>query len=457
MGYKELNADLIKNNVDIVDIVSRYIHIQKKGRNFFGLCPFHSERTPSLSVNPERQIFRCFGCGKGGDVFTFIMEMEGIPFVEAMKKVLEYNEGKLAHSSPTRGTDSKVSKLEDKELDRISRELQRVLELTLEHKRILQAPDRGMSDKELAVRGYRSFPEKPWEPLSKINRESFEGFPGAYYRTIERNGRTKTFWTLNSYKSGGILIPIHNEFNYIVGWQIRLDEVPLVASYKTTYKNRFYAHVNQESAELQVTWDGEIIARFPVSMFTDEKGQPTKLTKEIAIKQNDRKIVLGEVGLKKGQKYLWLSSGDKDKGTEAGNPLPVHVAVPCHVREKAKPGQLIQVKRCWVTEGPIKADKSSEITGEIFVGLPGLSSWRYLLKTIINMGVEYVVLAFDMDIARKDELREQIKLFKEKLFSLDQIKRCDIALWSEQQHGKGIDDMLLRGHYPVIRNLFVKQ
>ncbi len=70
---------------DIVDVVSGYLTLQKKGRNYFGLCPFHQEKTPSFSVNPEMQIFHCFGCGAGGNVFTFIMKIEGVTFPEAVK------------------------------------------------------------------------------------------------------------------------------------------------------------------------------------------------------------------------------------------------------------------------------------------------------------------------------------------------------------------------------------
>ncbi|MBN1464941.1 DNA primase [candidate division KSB1 bacterium] len=70
---------------DIVDVVSGYLTLRQKGRNHFGLCPFHSEKTPSFSVNSELQIFHCFGCGAGGNVFTFIMKMEGLTFPEAVK------------------------------------------------------------------------------------------------------------------------------------------------------------------------------------------------------------------------------------------------------------------------------------------------------------------------------------------------------------------------------------
>ena len=75
----------IRTNVDIVDIVSRYISLTKKGKNYFGVCPFHEDGDPSLSVSPDKQIFSCFSCHTAGNVFKFLMEYEHISFVEAIK------------------------------------------------------------------------------------------------------------------------------------------------------------------------------------------------------------------------------------------------------------------------------------------------------------------------------------------------------------------------------------
>ncbi|MGP4042414.1 DNA primase [Gracilibacillus sp. D59] len=74
---------------DVVDIVGEYVQLKKQGRNYFGLCPFHSENTPSFSVNQDKQIYHCFGCGKGGNVITFIMEMEGYTFQRAIRYLAE--------------------------------------------------------------------------------------------------------------------------------------------------------------------------------------------------------------------------------------------------------------------------------------------------------------------------------------------------------------------------------
>jgi DNA primase len=82
-------ADRVKQQADIVRVVGEYVRLKKSGQNFTGLCPFHGEKTPSFAVHPVKQIFHCFGCGKGGDVFSFVMEMEKCPFPEAVRMVAE--------------------------------------------------------------------------------------------------------------------------------------------------------------------------------------------------------------------------------------------------------------------------------------------------------------------------------------------------------------------------------
>ena len=82
-------ADRVKQQADIVRVVGEYVRLKKSGQNFTGLCPFHGEKTPSFAVQPVKQIFHCFGCGKGGDVFSFVMEMEKCQFPEAVRIVAE--------------------------------------------------------------------------------------------------------------------------------------------------------------------------------------------------------------------------------------------------------------------------------------------------------------------------------------------------------------------------------
>ena len=82
-------ADRVKQQADIVRVIGEYVQLKKAGQNFRGLCPFHSEKTPSFNVHPTRQIYHCFGCGKGGDVFSFVMEMEKCEFPDAVRQVAE--------------------------------------------------------------------------------------------------------------------------------------------------------------------------------------------------------------------------------------------------------------------------------------------------------------------------------------------------------------------------------
>ena len=89
LRYSDEIIDEVRQSNDIVDIISQYVHLKRSGRNFFGLCPFHNEKSPSFSVSPDKQIFHCFGCGVGGNVFTFLTKIEGINFIEAVQTLAE--------------------------------------------------------------------------------------------------------------------------------------------------------------------------------------------------------------------------------------------------------------------------------------------------------------------------------------------------------------------------------
>jgi DNA primase len=79
----------VKSKINIVDIISEYVDLKKAGTNYKGICPFHSEKSPSFMVNPELQIFKCFGCSESGDVFTFLEKYEGMEFYETLKFLAE--------------------------------------------------------------------------------------------------------------------------------------------------------------------------------------------------------------------------------------------------------------------------------------------------------------------------------------------------------------------------------
>ena len=112
MRYSDEILDEVKSSNDIVDVISQYISLKRSGRNYFGLCPFHNEKSPSFSVSPDKQIFHCFGCGVGGNVISFISKIEGIGFKEAIEVLAERANIKL----PTidNSVDSKKEELKAK-------------------------------------------------------------------------------------------------------------------------------------------------------------------------------------------------------------------------------------------------------------------------------------------------------------------------------------------------------
>ncbi len=107
MPIPESFLDALTERCDIADVVSQYVSLTKKGGNLFGLCPFHNEKTPSFSVSPEKQIYHCFGCGKGGGVINFIMEIENLSFPEAVKFLAD----RAGMTVPEEGQDQELPRL----------------------------------------------------------------------------------------------------------------------------------------------------------------------------------------------------------------------------------------------------------------------------------------------------------------------------------------------------------
>ena len=89
MRYEEDVIEEVREKNDIVDVISQYVSLKKKGSSYFGLCPFHNEKSPSFSVSREKQMYYCFGCGQGGNVYTFLMEYNRLSFVEALKELAQ--------------------------------------------------------------------------------------------------------------------------------------------------------------------------------------------------------------------------------------------------------------------------------------------------------------------------------------------------------------------------------
>ena len=114
MYYPDELIEEVRMKNDIVDVISGYVRLQKKGANYFGLCPFHNEKSPSFSVSPGKQMYYCFGCGAGGNVYTFIQEYENYTFPEAVKMLADragVNLPEIEYSEEAKKAESKRSRL----------------------------------------------------------------------------------------------------------------------------------------------------------------------------------------------------------------------------------------------------------------------------------------------------------------------------------------------------------
>ena len=83
--FSEEQIEQVRQRSDIVEVIGNYVRLKRSGSGYVGLCPFHNEKSPSFSVNPARQMYKCFGCGVAGNVITFVMEYENYSFPEAME------------------------------------------------------------------------------------------------------------------------------------------------------------------------------------------------------------------------------------------------------------------------------------------------------------------------------------------------------------------------------------
>src|SRR3989304_6465449 len=115
--------DEIKRRIDIVEFISQYITLKKAGTSYKALCPFHQEKTPSFIVSGEKQIWHCFGCGKGGSVIDFLMEYEGLEFIEALRLLAEKAGVKLQRATKEEFKEEKQEKIKLYEINQMAAKL----------------------------------------------------------------------------------------------------------------------------------------------------------------------------------------------------------------------------------------------------------------------------------------------------------------------------------------------
>jgi DNA primase len=143
ISNEEINA--IRAKADIVNIVGSYVPLTQRGKNFIGVCPFHDDHSPSMSVSPEKQIYKCFACGATGNVFTFVTDYENVPFIEAVKIVAEKCGMELSKNIVSNSS-SNVFKEEHEIMDLAEKFFQNNLRTTSGELAIKYLNDRGLDD-----------------------------------------------------------------------------------------------------------------------------------------------------------------------------------------------------------------------------------------------------------------------------------------------------------------------
>lgn len=208
--------DQIKENLSIVDVVSTYIRLEKSGAQFRARCPFHSERTPSFYVSPERKSFHCFGCQAHGDIFTFVEKIENIPFYEALKILADRAGVQLLDSQKNKEDTRLISLLKD-----ATDHFEKNLKGSPEARQYLL--DRGLTEETMRT-FHIGFAKNEWRDLfialaaKGYQPEEIE-MSGLAIKATDDNGQTKGWY--DRFR-GRIMFPIRNVSGATVGYSGRI-------------------------------------------------------------------------------------------------------------------------------------------------------------------------------------------------------------------------------------------
>lgn len=236
MMIPENIVDRVRDGVDIADVISRYVSIRKRGRNLVGLCPFHSEKTPSFSVNPEKQIFHCFGCGAGGNVFSFLMQHEKLNFVEAVRQLASESGIEIPESEEKRQRLSDNEKLMN--ANRVADHFFRQKLKSAPKSVMAYLAGRGLTAEAIEEFGIGFAPDAWSELLAFVEKEKqplkpFESL-GLILRSEKKN-------TLYDRFRNRLMFPIHNQAGYVIAFGGRaLDKDPKTPKYINSPESPVY-------------------------------------------------------------------------------------------------------------------------------------------------------------------------------------------------------------------------
>lgn len=205
----------VKGKVDVVELVGEYVQLKKAGRNYKGLCPFHGEKTPSFMVNPELQIFKCFGCAEGGDVFGFVQKMEGVEFGEALRILAKRAGVTLTSYKPTQAEENREILYE---INQIASEYYHYL--LVKHKTGIPAKEylekRGISE-EVMERYKLGYAPDGWEYLKQflVGKKKFKE------EDLERAGLSVPGRRYDRFRNR-VMFPLSNHRGAVVGFAGRV-------------------------------------------------------------------------------------------------------------------------------------------------------------------------------------------------------------------------------------------
>jgi len=258
----------IKSKVDIVDLISRYISVKKAGSNYKASCPFHNEDTPSFMISPSLQIYKCFGCGKAGDVFTFLMDMEGIEFRDALERLAEETNTDIS-SYLSKSKNPNYQKLYD-----INELVKKYYTYTLLNLKVGKTALKYLKDRGLSKKHIKDF-NLGYAPNSWDSLTNYLTKKGYSHKFIEDAGLVKRGPGGKYYDvyRGRIIFPLINERNKTVGFAGRtiINEDPKYINSKDTlvFKKSYYVYnLNKSKVEIKkknqvVVCEGEFDAITP--------------------------------------------------------------------------------------------------------------------------------------------------------------------------------------------------
>ncbi|WP_331432561.1 DNA primase [Pontibacillus marinus] len=254
----------IRTSNDIVDVVGEYVQLKKKSRNYFGLCPFHGEKTPSFSVSPDKQIFHCFGCGKGGNVLTFVREIEGVSFQEAVQMLAEKSGQQIPQATNEDGDEASGQNQEIQNLYEAHEWLTKLYHHLLRHTKEGKDGYEYLQERELTQETIDTF-QLGYAPNSKDFTLKFLQNKGFHPQTMVRGGLLSYNEDNGEYGDrfrGRIIFPIRNHQGKTVGFagrSVHGNDPKYLNSPETELFHKGKLLFNFDLARSEIRKQGEVV------------------------------------------------------------------------------------------------------------------------------------------------------------------------------------------------------